>query len=141
MFYQKPSHQFSKLYKFPLASATEGCSPYCIFQSDVLSFEFLILTIIVGVIWDLRVVLICNFLITKDADHFLYWLLCLFTNINKYSCFLPERSLLYHPSLASTRVLLHLPTHSCPTTLSFPYDGASSFTFVYVLLGQQKFLC
>ena len=30
------------------------------------------------------------------------------------------------PLTASMRLLTHLPTHSCLTTLAFPYTGASS---------------
>jgi hypothetical protein len=36
----------------------------------VLSPEVLILTILIGVRWNLRVVLICTSLITKDFEHF-----------------------------------------------------------------------
>jgi hypothetical protein len=35
-----------------------------------LSSEFLILAILVGVRWNLRVVLICISLMTKDGEHF-----------------------------------------------------------------------
>jgi hypothetical protein len=43
----------------------------------LLSHEFLILTILIGVRWNLRVVLICIFLMTKDfevlLDHLIFF--------------------------------------------------------------------
>ena len=45
-----------------------GISPHP--HQHLLSTEFLILTILTGVKWNLRVVLICIFLMIKDVEHF-----------------------------------------------------------------------
>jgi hypothetical protein len=42
-------------------------------HQHVLYLELLILATLMGVIWNLRVVLICIFPITKDFEHFLKW--------------------------------------------------------------------
>jgi hypothetical protein len=41
-------------------------------RQHLLSLEFLLLAILTGVIWDLRVVLICISLMIKDVEHF-FW--------------------------------------------------------------------
>ena len=47
------------------------CSSFSTSLIACAAIEFFILAILTGIRWNLRVVLICNFLITKDVKHFL----------------------------------------------------------------------
>ena len=50
--------------------AMEECSPSPDPLQHVLSLEFLISVILISISWNLRVVLICIYLMTKDVEHF-----------------------------------------------------------------------
>jgi hypothetical protein len=70
-FFEKLPNWFPEcLYTFTLPPAMEECSPSTHPHQHVLLLEFLILAILLGVRWNLRVILICIFLMTKDVEHF-----------------------------------------------------------------------
>jgi hypothetical protein len=93
----------------------------------LLSPEFLILAILTGVRWNLRLIFIS--LMTKDVEHFsfsFYWIFSLFT-FQMLNPFLVSPLLeLPYPILlppASMRVFLHPPTHSHLPALNFLHWG------------------
>ena len=109
-----------------------------------LSSVFLILVILVGVRWDLRVVLICISLMTKDVEHFLKCLSAILDSsvesslLRSYSIFLTGLcDLLVSNFLSSLYILEIKPLSDVGLVKIFPHSVGCRFVFLIMSFAFQ----